>query len=69
MNQIVFDTTTARPLGVYSWVDGFIPVRRPTGFRTEEEALRHALAIEHRSSSDAALQFLDEWLAHHIGRA
>lgn len=66
MNQIVFSTTTARPLGVYSWTDGFIPIRTPSGFRTEEEALRHALAIERRSSPEAALEFLDDWLLRHV---
>lgn len=61
MNQIVFDAYR-RPVGTYSWARGFVPFRNKTKFNSEEEALRHALVIEHRNSSDAGLDFLDDWL-------
>lgn len=61
MNQIVFDLYS-RPVGTYSWTTGFVPLRKRLACRNEEEALRHALVIERRSSSDAGLDFLDDWL-------
>lgn len=64
MNHIVFDIYR-RPVGTYSWTTGFVPLKRKFPCVTEDEALRHALVIERRNSSDAGLDFLDDWLHAH----
>ncbi len=66
MQQIVYSLTDAQVLGTYSWTTGFIPTRVPRTPRTEEEALRHALWLERKNSSEAGLEFIDDWLDRHI---
>lgn len=64
--NLVVEPSSVHVIGVYSWTTGFIPTRVPTTVRTEEEALRHALCIEHRTSSEAGIEFLDDWLARNL---
>lgn len=68
MQQIVYSQINAQVLGTYSWATGFTPARIDMRPRTDEEALRHALWLEHKDSSEEGLEFLDDWLYRHTTR-
>ncbi len=66
MQQIISSPINSRVIGTYSWTDGFIPIKKPSGIRSDEEALRHALWLEHHASTDAGLEFIEDWIDRHL---
>ena len=59
---MLFSSIDNRILGTHTWIHGFKPLVYSHQIRTEQDALVRALWLEHHVSSEAGLEFLDDWL-------